>query len=111
MEKEKISIGFDGDVPFVDDGKGEKVYEIPVQWLVSDIVKIRANSLEEAIQLFMDNEPSIPCGLAPEYVADSYQLTCDAKDVESIVKEFEEDYGESMVSNYDSDYEEEMDER
>lgn len=106
-----LSISFDGDVPFVDNGEGDKVYEIPVQWLVSDIVKIRANSLEEAVRLFLNNEPSIPCGLAPEFVAESYQLTCDSKDVENIVKEFEEDYGESMVSNYNSDYEEEMDER
>lgn len=103
-----LSIGLDGDVPFLDNGEGSKVYEIPVQWLVSDIVKIRANSLEDAVRLFLDNEPNIPCGLAPEYVEDSYQLTCDAKDVEDIVKEFEEDYGESMVSNYDDGYEEEF---
>lgn len=113
MEKEKVSIGFDGDTPFVDDGKGEKVYNIPVQWLVSDIVKVRANSLEEAIQLFMDNEPGIPCGTAPEYVGDSYKMSCDsyeAGNVEEIAEELMNNFGDSMVCDYGPEYEEDFDE-
>ena len=117
MEKEKVSIGFDGDVPFVDNGKGEKVYNIPVQWLVSDIVKVRANSLEEAIQLFMDNEPGIPCGTAPEYVGDSYKMSCDSYETgnaHEISEELRKNYGDyldSMVSDYGPEYEDEYDER
>lgn len=116
MEKEKVSIGFDGDVPFVDNGEGKKVYDIPVQWLVSDIVKVRANSLKEAIQLFLDNEPRIPCGTAPEYVGDSYKMSCDSYetgDVDKISKELMDNYGiflNSMMSYYDTEYDEGFDE-
>lgn len=98
---------FDGDVPFVDDGKGEKVFEIPVQWMVSDIVKIRANSLEEAIKMFIEHEQQIPIGLAPEYVDDSYKMSVDAEvtlgNVENIAQELEENYGDFLEEYYMED--------
>lgn len=109
MNGKKISM--DGDVPFVDDGQGEKVYSIPVQWLVTDVVKIRANSLEEAVKTFMEEEPRIPIGTEPSYVDGTHQISvcCEqyVGNEAQIVKELEDNFGEYLEHDYDDeDYEE-----
>lgn len=100
-------VGWDGDVPFVDDGWGGKVYEIPVEWLVSDVVKIRANSLEEAIKTFMEEEYRIPTGSEPEYVDGSYRMSVSSEqtfeNIDNIVKELEDNFGDSIENDYDED--------
>lgn len=105
----KVKISLDGDSQFVDNGEGEKIYQIPVQWLVSDVVKVRANSLEEAIETYLTNEASIPLGTAPEYVADSYKMSVDCEttidNVKNIAKELEYNYGEFIEEDYEDDLE------
>lgn len=104
---ENVAIDLIGDVPFVNNGQGEKVFRIPVEWKVYDIVEVRANSLEEAIQLFLDNDQNIPLGTAPEYAEDSYQISCDSGrnyDAKVIAQELEDNYGNFsayMSSDYD----------
>ena len=53
---------------------GKNEYEIPVDWQVSDVVKIKANSLDEAYHWAVDNAEMIPLGTEPEYVDGSYQI-------------------------------------
>ena len=49
-------------------------YEIPVDWQVCDVVKIKANSLNEAYRWAVDNAEMIPLGDEPEYIDGSYQI-------------------------------------
>lgn len=53
---------------------GKNEYEIPVDWQVSDVVKVKANSLNEAYRWVVDNAEMIPLGDEPEYIDGSYQI-------------------------------------
>ena len=98
----------DGDSYLLDNNVGDKVFRIPVTWRVFDTVKVRANSLEEAVDLMLNNLSDIPLGTAPDYAEDSYAIaTSNIDDAATIAEELRENYDDDCLAedyNYD-DYE------
>jgi hypothetical protein len=107
----EIEITRDGDTPFVDTGVGENVYQIPVQWLVNDIVKVRANSLEDAVKTFLKYQDDIPLGVEPDYVDGSYNIAVgnvenfksEEEMISSLTKDIRDNYGEDLEEPYEYD--------
>lgn len=54
-----------------------KTFEIPVSWEASGFVKIEANSLEEAIEIFDEKEDEISLPLDSEYIDGSFKRSED----------------------------------
>ena len=57
--------------------KATQEFEIPVSWQVSDVVKVKANSLQEAFDYVKEHADEIPCGDEPEYIDGSYEISAD----------------------------------
>lgn len=54
---------------------GKKVFRIPVEWVVYDVVDIKADSIEEAVKFFVEHLDDIPLGTEPSYVEGTYKIT------------------------------------
>lgn len=53
---------------------GKYDFEIPVSWEVYDTIQVRADSLKEAYDWAVNNEPQISLGTEPEYIDGSYKI-------------------------------------
>ena len=60
--------------------KANNEFIIPVSWSVSELLKVQANSLEEAYQYVEENMDEIPLGDEPEYIDGSYEINGDNTD-------------------------------
>ena len=56
---------------------GKKVFSIPVEWVVTETLDIKADSLREAIDFINDNLDTIPLGTEPEYIDGTYKISAD----------------------------------
>ncbi len=57
---------------------GSKVFTIPVDYTVTENLKVRHNSLEEAVKYVMENSELIPCHYDNcEYVDGTYHVSSD----------------------------------
>lgn len=54
--------------------QGKKVFPIPVTWEVSDLIRVQADSLEEAYEWAQEHSEEIPLGTEPGYVDGSYKI-------------------------------------
>ena len=54
--------------------KGSKGFFIPVTWQVGDFIKVRANTLEEALQYATEHIDQMPLGDSPDYLEGSYEI-------------------------------------
>lgn len=54
-----------------------KVFSIPVEWVVTENLDIKANSLEEAIEFINNNIDEIPLGENPAYIDGTYRISAD----------------------------------
>lgn len=54
-----------------------KTFEIPVSWKASGFVKIKANSLEKAIEIFDEKEDEISLPLDSKYIDGSFKRSED----------------------------------
>ncbi len=54
-----------------------KVFSIPVEWVVTENIEVKANSLEEAVRFVVDNYDEIPCGEDASFVDGTYRITGD----------------------------------
>lgn len=70
----------------------KKIYRIPVEWSVSDIVEVEAESLELAVKYVEDNIDDIPLGANEEYIDGSYRINgsddYDGEELINYIKEF-----------------------
>ena len=57
--------------------KGKKVFSIPVEWVVTETLDIRANNLQEAVEFIVDHLDIIPLGTEPVYIDGSYKISAD----------------------------------
>lgn len=62
----------------------KKIYQIPVTWDVYSTIEVEAESLEEAVDIAMENRP-LPTD--PEYVDSSLRLSYDKDDMKDLMKE------------------------
>lgn len=51
-----------------------RTFEIPVSWTMCGIVKIKANTLEEAIEKAKENEDTLPLPDNGEYIDASFEI-------------------------------------
>lgn len=86
---------------------GEKVFSIPVEWVVTENLEIRANSLKEAVKFIKDNLDAIPLGTEPDYVDGTYKISADEDgdmEPEEIAKEMKKlGYGYSERASIEQD--------
>ena len=69
--------------------KGEKVYSIPVEWVVTENLHVRANDLKEAVKFLVEKLDEIPTHDDAEYIDGTYKISADENnnlDVDEIVK-------------------------
>ena len=72
--------------------KATKVFSIPVEWVVTETLEIKANSLKEAIIFINENADEIPLGDEPAYIDGTYRISADEDydmDTEKIVRNLE----------------------
>ncbi len=72
--------------------KGENVYSIPVEWVVTENLQVRADSLREAVKFICDNADEFPTSRDAEYIDGTYRITGDedwSGDVEKITENLE----------------------
>ncbi len=55
----------------------DKVFSIPVEWVVTENIEVKANSLEEAAKFILDHNEEIPCGEVTTYVDGTYKISAD----------------------------------
>ena len=83
-----------------------KVYGIPVEWVVTEMLEIKADSLEEAVKFIVNNESKIPCGDNAEYIDGTYKISADDNcngDVAEIVENLKDRYySEREATPYDT---------
>ena len=71
--------------------KNMKTWKIPVTWEMCGIVEVEANTLEEAMELALDNDVELPEG---DYVDDSFDLSmCEEDCIRSCYNNNQEDCG------------------
>ena len=56
---------------------GKKVFNIPVEWVVTETLEIKADTLEEAVEFINDNLDTIPLGDEPAYIDGTYKISAD----------------------------------
>ena len=56
---------------------GAKVFSIPVEWVVTETLEIKADTVEEAINFINDNLDTIPLGTEPAYIDGTYKISAD----------------------------------
>lgn len=54
--------------------KGKMVYSIPVEWVVTENIEVRADSLKEALEFVKKHNDEIPTSSDAEYLDDSYAI-------------------------------------
>ena len=54
-----------------------KIFSIPVEWVVTETLQIKADSLEEAIEFINNNADEIPLGDEPAYIDGTYKISAD----------------------------------
>ena len=77
-----------------------KVYTIPVEWTVTSTIKIKAESLEDAVKFALDNLNEIPLSDEYEYLDGSYCIAteCNDENAETIANDIRDLYGEARES-------------
>ena len=69
-----------------------KVFSIPVEWVVTETLDIKADSLKEAIEFINDHTDEIPLGDEPAYIDGTYKISADEDgdmDTEKIARNLE----------------------
>lgn len=56
---------------------GSKVFTIPVEWVMTENIDIRANSLREAVDFILNNADAFPLGKEAEYVDGTWKMAAD----------------------------------
>ena len=56
---------------------GENVYSIPMEWVVSENLKVRAKNLPEAVTYLNAHSDEIPLGTEPAYIDGTYKISAD----------------------------------
>ena len=56
---------------------GSKVFSIPVEWVVTETIDVKANSLKEAINFILDKADDIPLGTEPQYIDGTWKISAD----------------------------------
>lgn len=72
---------------------GKKIFNVPVEWTVSELLQIRADSFKEAIQFVLDNLDMIPLGTEPDYIDGTYKISSEYDEAEEIEEELSMYYG------------------
>ena len=54
-----------------------KVFSIPVEWVVTENLNIKADSLEDAIEFINNHTDEIPLGDEPAYIDGTYKISAD----------------------------------
>lgn len=66
----------------------KKEFALQVNYELSGIIKVKANSLEEAMKKFMSNPNSYPLPYETEYVDDSYWLSTEDVEEMKLITDF-----------------------
>ena len=84
---------------------GTKVFSIPVEWVVTETIDIKANSLREAIKFINKNADEIPLGTEPAYIDGTWKISADESglmDANEILETLDSyGYTERNASEYD----------
>lgn len=84
---------------------GKKIFSIPVEWVVTETIDIKADSLQEAIAFILDKSDEIPLGTEPEYIDGTWKISADESntmDIEEIIETLDSyGYTERIASEYD----------
>ena len=84
---------------------GTKVFSIPVEWVVTETIDIKANSLREAIEFINKNADEIPLGTEPAYIDGTWKISADESglmDANEILETLDSyGYTERNASEYD----------
>lgn len=91
------------------DKNGSKVFSIPIEWIVTETIEIKANSLQEAIEFINENADLIPLGTEPEYIDGTWKISADESGTMD-TKEIIETLGNYRYSERDSDEYDEVEE-
>ena len=59
------------------DNSASKVYSIPVEWVVTENLEIKANTLLEAVKFICDNVDELPTSNDAAFVDGTYRITGD----------------------------------
>lgn len=68
-----------------------KTFKIPVEWTVTDIVEVEAETFIDAVQYVIDNADEIPLGTEPNYIDGSWKISAEAWDEELNAKQITEE--------------------
>lgn len=60
---------------------GKKGFLIPVSWMVSDFVRVQADTLDEAIDWMLKHHDEVPLGTEPEYIDASYEVNSEVAEI------------------------------
>lgn len=73
------------------DNSEEKMFYVPVEWIVTDKVPVVAKNATEAVQFVLDNMDDIPLGDNPFYLDGSYKIySAEGDTAEEIVEELQD---------------------
>ena len=73
----------------VANNEATKIFSIPVEWVVTENLEVKASSLEEAVKYINDNADEISLGDEPAYIDGTYRISADEDfdmDTEKICK-------------------------
>lgn len=76
--------------------KGKFLFKIPVEWTMYEVIKVQADSLEEAVQWFVENLDEIPLDETgkSEYIDGSYKASNGVNDT------YDEDEIKEMLTSF-----------
>ncbi|WP_026653533.1 hypothetical protein [Butyrivibrio proteoclasticus] len=57
--------------------KAKEVFSIPVEWMVTENIEVRANSLEEAVEFINNHADEIPTSRDAEYIDGTWKISAD----------------------------------
>ena len=66
---------------------GKKVFSIPVEWVMTETLDVRADNLKEALQFLIDNDANIPLGTDAQYIDGTWKISADESNT-GIVEDF-----------------------
>ena len=73
-----------------------KIYNLPVEYSMYDTVSIEAETLEDAVRKFMEQDDDLSLPANPQYMDGSFRLSTDSspyRNFEATIKELKYDYG------------------